>query len=458
MKVILFASLIIILCFPVSRTMGQVTNLSPSISFKTKVIKDSLFIPWEIIYGPDDHIWFTQKNGYICRMDTAGNRLDTLYHEPNTVVAKEAGMLGMALHPDFINHPYVYVAWEYQDTSLRVWERVERYTYLPQFNRLTAPFVLIDSLTGWYHHNGCRVYIIEDKIFISVADAADSSRPQNLGSYNGKILRLNLDGSVPADNPLAGSPIWTWGHRNPQGLVYTHGKLFSSEHGPDTDDEINIIEKGKNYGWPFVRGFCDKPWEMTFCADSPVTPPLHAWTPTVAPCGIDYYNNEMFPALQNSLLLTTLKDMHLYQLSLNDAFDSITDIAIIDSFNFGRLRDICISPEGKIFISTSNSSASDTGKRIDRIVMLYDPAYPQRKQQLVIYPNPTRDNISISIPAAYNSVSYTIINSEGRRMVQEANLTGKLSINTSLYPAGVYHILLETDDRKRYNGNFVKLR
>src|SRR5690606_34559188 len=117
-----------------------------------------------------------------------------------------------------------------------------------------------------------------------------------------------------ADNPIAGSSIWSWGHRNPQGMVYANGMLYSSEHGPGSDDELNIIRRGRNYGWPTVNGFCNLPGEVAFCTDSNVAEPLVAWTPTLAVCGLDYYDGAMFPGWRGSLLMTTLKDSRLYTL------------------------------------------------------------------------------------------------------------------------------------------------
>jgi glucose/arabinose dehydrogenase len=106
-------------------------------------------------------------------------------------------------------------------------------------------------------HNGSRLVIANDKLFITTGDASNTSLPKNISARNGKVLRLNLDGSIPADNPVAGNAYWSFGHRNPQGLVYANNRLYSSEHGPSNDDEINIIEKGKNYGWPNVAGRCE---------------------------------------------------------------------------------------------------------------------------------------------------------------------------------------------------------
>ena len=426
------------------------------LNFKTRVLKDSLFIPWEIIYGPDNHLWFTQKNGYICRMDTAGEHTDTLYHEAATIAIKESGMLGMALHPDFSNQPFVYVIWEYLNPAGVIHQRVSRYTYDADANVLTAPLVVLDTSHGFLFHNGSRLVIVGDKLFMTVGDAADSSNPQNLHSLNGKILRVNLDGSIPADNPIAGSPIWTWGHRNPQGLVYANNILYSSEHGPSTDDEINIIMKGRNYGWPWVSGYCDRPEEMTFCLDSNVVQPLHAWTPTIAPCGLDFYNHPMFPALANSLILTTLKDQHLYQLKLNDTHDAITAISIINGFSYGRIRDICISPEGKIFATTSNSNPNDTGAKIDKIIVMFDPGFSYISVPLVLYPNPSSDFVNIMVPTPCKTLQYLLTGMDGRKNGQGTLPCGNPRINISAYPPGIYDIEVTTDYGKSFTGTVVR--
>ena len=175
-----------------------------------------------------------------------------------------------------------------------------------------------------------------------------------ISSLNGKILRLNLDGTVPADNPIHGNPLWTKGNRNAQGLVFANNILYESEHGPDSDDEINIIEKGRNYGWPTVKGFCDNGSEKTFCAANNVKEPIKAWTPTAALSGMDYYNDTLIPEWKNSLLVVALKNSRLYQLKLNAAHNAITETNEFFNGVFGRMRDVCISPDGKVYICTSN--------------------------------------------------------------------------------------------------------
>lgn len=179
---------------------------------------------------------------------------------------------------------------------------------------------------------------------------------QNTSSLNGKILRINLDGSLPADNPIANSAIWSYGHRNPQGLVWIGNQLFSSEHGPDTDDEINIIEKGSNYGWPEVAGYCDEADEKAFCQTHKVKEPIKTWTPTAAVSGLDYYNSNTILTWKNSLLVAALKNSRIYQLKLNNDHTTITETHKFFTNKYGRLRDICIAPDGKVYICTSNGN------------------------------------------------------------------------------------------------------
>ena len=152
---------------------------------------------------------------------------------------------------------------------------------------------------------------------------------------------------------------WSFGHRNPQGLVFANNKLYSTEHGPNNDDEVNIIEKGKNYGWPNVEGFCNTSGEQSFCAANNVKEPLQNWTPTAAVAGLDYYNSDLIPQWKNSLLMVALKNARLYQMKLNAAFTSITQTNEYFTSTYGRMRDICISPAGKVYICTSNGGNSD---------------------------------------------------------------------------------------------------
>lgn len=360
------AAVILCVVFSVSgvacRKSKPVTN-APEINaeLQTRILTDKLIFPWEIVWGPDNMLWITERGGKVSRVDPSSGQITPLISIPDVKSTGEGGLLGMALHPDFGSTPQVFVVYNY-DKNGSYTEKVVRYNYAG--GTLTNPVILIDNIAASNIHNGSRLLISGDrKLFISTGDASAPANAQNSSSVNGKILRINLDGSIPADNPSPNSPVWSLGHRNIQGLVQANGKLYASEHGPATDDEVNIIEKGRNYGWPNVEGPCDKSNETSFCNTNNVAAPIYSWSPTIAVCGLDYYNNDLIPQWKNSLIMATLKDNTLYQLKLNAAGDKIEGVNTFFRGLFGRLRDVCIAPDGKIYLITSNGSA-------DKIVVI----------------------------------------------------------------------------------------
>lgn len=336
-------------------------NSNPTPAPGSVIIKDSAIIqglnfPWEILWGPDNFIWMTERGGKISRVNPATGTVTLLHTITEVVTNNEGGLLGMVLHPDFSTTPQVFVVYNYNSGGYK--EKIVRFTY--NGTSLTSPVTIIENIAASSIHNGCRLLISPDlKLFITTGDASNQALPQNTSAVNGKILRLNLDGTIPSDNPVAGNPYWSFGHRNPQGLVFANNILYSSEHGPNNDDEINIIEKGRNYGWPAVEGFCNTSGEQTFCTANNVREPLKAWTPTAAVCGLDYYNNDLIPQWKNSLVLVSLKDSRFYQLKLDATHTSITETTEYFVNSYGRMRDLCISPAGKIYICTSNGGNSD---------------------------------------------------------------------------------------------------
>ena len=326
-------------------------------SFKDSVLVKGLNYPWELAWGPDNHIWMTERGGRISRVNPSTGKIIRIATIPDVVSNGEGGLLGMVLHPNFTHHPMVFISYDYNDGG-DYREKIVRFIY--RNDALTEPKIILDKIEASFIHDGCRLLITPDlKLLITTGDASHQDLPQNKSALNGKVLRLNLDGSIPADNPVPGNPYWTFGHRNAQGLVYANNILYSSEHGPDTDDELNIIEKGRNYGWPTVKGFCDNGSERIFCVANNVKEPIKAWTPTAAVCGLDYYDNNRIPEWKNSLLLVALKNARLYQMRLDDSHRKITETKEFFTNKYGRLRDVCVAPDGRVFICTSNGGNGD---------------------------------------------------------------------------------------------------
>jgi glucose/arabinose dehydrogenase len=269
---------------------------------------------------------------------------------------------------------------------------------------------------------------------MTTGDAANTSTSQDLGSLAGKIHRFHLDGSIPEDNPIPGSSIWSWGHRNPQGLVIApNGIMYSSEHGPSTDDEVNIIEKGRNYGWPEIRGFCDQSGELDFCADSNVFEPIAAWTPTLAVSGADFYASDEITGWNNSVLVTSLKASRLVALRLSKDGRAVMEENQYFTNWFGRLRDLCVSPSGDLYLATSNRDGrGDPRPGDDRIVKisavkgttsLDDPVKMERA--LNIYPNPVTGNTLFIDYTPLKQATVIVYNGSGQEVLSAMIGQGK---------------------------------
>ncbi len=361
---------------------------------------------WELLWGPDNFLWTTERYGRISRIDPATGQVRPLLTIADVTETNESGLLGMVLHPDFAANPYVYVVYNYTEAGA-LKEKLVRFTYSAAANTLTAPLVLLGGIVATTNHSGSRLCILADRtLLMTTGDALQASEAQNRASLNGKILRLNLDGTIPANNPTAGSRVYTLGHRNPQGLLQlANGRIYSSEHGPSTNDEVNRIEPGRNYGWPNVEGYCDLPNEQVFCAANNVREPLTTWTPTIAPAGIAYYDHPAIPGWRGSLLLTALGARKLVQLPLaanGDAIITRTDFLT----TFGRLRSVCVSPQGRVYVGTSNRDGRGTPAATDdRILVLENRAYtptathPAALPGVELWPNPAHHTATLRLPA-----------------------------------------------------------
>ena len=357
MKTLAISIFVLLLAFYAckkNKASGKEEEQLPDVELKTRTVSTGLSHVWEMVYGPDQQLWITERSGKISRVNLQTGAVTLLLNIPDVVSDGEGGLLGMAINPQFNVNPWVYVVYNYNSGSVYR-EKVVRYTY--SGGSLNSPLIILDLIPAASIHNGSRLLVTSDqKLLITTGDASVAANAQNTNSLSGKILRVNMDGSIPADNPLANNKLWTYGHRNPQGLVQVGARLYASEHGPNNDDEVNLIEKGRNYGWPNVEGFCDKPAEQTFCSANNIAEPLMAWTPTIATSGLTYYNSDLIPQFKNSLLLLSLKASKFTQLKLNDAGDKILGSKDFFVSEFGRLRAICQSPDGKIYMGSSNGS------------------------------------------------------------------------------------------------------
>jgi aldose sugar dehydrogenase len=351
---------------PIVQAM-QLDSTALVVSFVTT----GLVHPWDMTWGFDNRIWFTENGGWVKRLDPATGQLDTLLKLGDCHTSwGNPGIYSLAFHPDFPKEPYLFVHYTNSPTN----SKLVRFRYDFTKDELVDSLSIIPRIIANESHNGSRMVFTPDKkMFFAMGEAYTPELAQDLNGINGKILRLNLDGSVPADNPFPNSLIWSYGHRNPQGLaLLPNGTLWSSEHGANNDDELNIILKGRNYGWPKVQGKCDLRSEQRFCEANQVVEPAIVWTPTVAPCALEYYDHPAIPEWRNSLMQVFLKKgkgklgQRMTVFKLDGSGQRI--VAQQDYFNntFGRLRDVLIAPDGRIFLCTSNMEISGNGKKAIR--------------------------------------------------------------------------------------------
>ena len=343
--------------------------LSAAPEFTVETIARGLDTPWAIDFAPDGRIFVNERSGRIRIIER--NQLQT---EPwmtlEVAATGEAGLLGLALDPQFPQNRFVYVAYTYRTGVFGLRNRLVRLREEGKTGKGVLDKVLIDDVAGASNHDGGRVKFGPDgKLYWTMGDAQTTRHSQNLRSLNGKILRLNSDGSVPADNPFSNSYVYSYGHRNPQGLAWEPrtGRLYSTEHGPSgfqgcCRDEVNLIEAGKNYGWPEVRADEIKP--------GMAAPVIHAGTnETWAPAGAAFVSQGPWAG---SLLFTGLRGQTLYRVVL-DANDPSKATALERHFfrKFGRLRDIVEGPDRALYLLTSNQDGrGNPAADDDRVIRL----------------------------------------------------------------------------------------
>jgi glucose/arabinose dehydrogenase len=367
-----------------------------STTLEEREVINGLDVPWEIKWGPDNFLWVTEREGIVSRIDVETGEKHIILDIQNDIWdSNEAGLLGMEIHPEFNNgSPYIFLAYTYVSNGAK--EKIVYYEYDFVSDQLVNEVVLLDGLDGNSTHVGCRLMALDDlTMFITTGDAQNWNASQDIDELTGKTLRMSInmtDGTVGqslSDNPISGSLVWSWGHRNAQGLAMSpDGTIYSSEHGPSNDDELNILNKGANYGWPNVQGYCDNQWvdygyanalnnnysEIDYCEDNNITDAIwSSGSSTIAPSDILWYDHPSIPEFQNTLLMTVLKDKMLVRFELTEDGQSMESYTEFFNNEWGRLRDICVSPDGKIYLATNGYSWPSQGP--NEIIELSNPNF-----------------------------------------------------------------------------------
>lgn len=493
---------------------------------------------WELLWGPDDSLWVTENSAYkVSRIDPATGAkseiVDLSSKRNFTSPPKwpQGGLMGLVLHPSMYSEwpnptkPYVYLAYVYQYNSTpgctsgngacNFKTKIVRYNYDRATHSFSNETVIINTLDGSNDHNSGRLTIGNvggtPYLFYTIGDMGagqfnNISRTNNAQTQNvleGKILRFNLeeDGDaaaadkwIPNDNPYSfggkKTPVWSWGHRNAQGIVMgSNGILYSSEQQDKSDDEVNIISKGNNYGWPKVSGYCDgnynglklanqtviseqnngttlnahEPIYTFFTEDDPASLGTDYLTwPTVACSSIDIYEKNVIPNWNKSLLVTSLKAGQIFRLKLSEDGLTVVDTSTIPAMrNQGRYRDIAMAPDGKKFYVACDISGQTSGPtgsyngggnpptnagRIleftytGAVMAIHDDTYTYVRNSIIkLYPNPATDRVLVqSVKSTTMPLFYYLYDITGKVVKQGKSYTDMFAIDVRLLSRGVY--------------------
>jgi glucose/arabinose dehydrogenase len=319
--------------------------------FQAVRVIQGLEVPWGAVFTSTERLLITERAGRV-RVAVNGSLESELIHVFSQVkTGSEEGLMGITLDPHYDDNKLVYFAYAYGESELKV--KIVRLT--DTGTALENEQVVIDNIPAAKYHAGTRIAFGPDqKLYITTGDATNKKTPQDLKSLGGKILRVNGDGSIPEDNPFEGSPVYTYGHRNSQGITWdtTTGEMYATEHGPSLfdgpagGDEINHIIPGGNYGWPLVshKEKLDEAEE-----------PMLLFTPAVAPSGITFVKGDRFSSLTHTLLFAGLKGEGLYRVVLK-ATDpgKVKEYQKLSGIAVGRVRDVFEGPDGNIYFLSSN--------------------------------------------------------------------------------------------------------
>lgn len=349
---------------------------APAVS--VQVVHSGLHIPWDLGFVNSRTYLLTEIEGRLRLGSTVpGTPLRTVAADFSDLAVGGGGLLGLAIDPQFAGNRTFYTCQTHRapkDVRVVRWRLNDAGT---QAVRVGAP--VVSGITDGADHFGCRVVVGGDgKLWVSTGDAARGPLPQSRSSLNGKVLRVNRDGSIPADNPFAGATgkaryLWTYGHRNVQGLAPRPGtgQMWSAEHGPDTDDEINLLRKGGNYGWdpvfPGGQPGYNQQVPMTDLVKYPNAVPAK-WSsgvPTVATSGLTFLDSPIWGQWNGAAVVAKLKDTGVMAVRLNAA-GTVTGTSEIAQLNntYGRLRTVRMAPDGSLYVLTSNGGRADRVLRV----------------------------------------------------------------------------------------------
>lgn len=349
---------------PAPRPEADAVATSQLHSYRVETVFSGVKEPWSIAFLPNDRVLITEKRGALRLAENGVLREEPVSGTPAVDSGGQGGLFDVVLHPDHARNGWIYLAFADNQTNPSgksvsmtsiVRGRLKDNAWTDQEVIYRAPIELFRN-PGGVHYGGRLAFDKDHFLFFTIGDRGDQRGAQNLSLPNGKTHRIHDDGRIPADNPFVNTPnalpsIWTYGNRNAQGLRFhpTTGELWSHEHGPRGGDELNLIRRGLNYGWPVATfGMNYNGTPITDITGRPdIEPPVVQWTPSIAPCGMAFYTGDAFPKWRDHLFVSTLRAEELVRLELKDG--KVVNQEVIFK-GLGRQRDVITGPDGSLYV------------------------------------------------------------------------------------------------------------
>src|SRR6187402_3600053 len=349
---------------PPPATSAVTFTTQDGVRVQADAIASNLEVPWAMAFAPDGRLFVAERPGRVRIVNPSTSTSEIALTLDDVFRQGEAGLLGLALAPDFAATRLVFLHYTAVVGNGAV-NRIVRYREAG--GRLAERAVLLDNIPAATIHDGGRLRFGPDGLLYATAgDAANSALAQDPASLAGKFLRIDRDGLSARGNPF-GSPVFSWGHRNPQGFDWhpATGEIWATEHGNSGNDEINVIRTGVNYGWPTIEG------AQTFPS---MEPPITSFSPSIAPSGAAFYRGARFPQFVGNLFAATLRGTHLLRLVVDAQGRRVTRQERLLEGTFGRLRDVVIGPDGYIYICTNNRDGRGSPAAADDRIIRLSPA------------------------------------------------------------------------------------
>ena len=347
------------------RDFGEQEGLyiTEKVKIRPDTIITGLSIPWGLAFLPDGDLIVNERDGKMLRYSRDGKLVAEIKGLPDIQPRGQGGLMDIRLHPEYQTNGWIYFAYSYRlDRSREGWNTALMRAKLKD-NTLVEKELLFQGIPGSVRgqHFGCKItFDGKGHVFFGIGDRGFMENAQDLSNDCGKIHRLNEDGSIPADNPFINTPgarpsIWSYGVRNPQGLVISpfDGKLWESEHGPKGGDELNLIEPGKNYGWPEISfGINYNGTILTpDTAKAGMEQPVKYWVPSIAPCGMTFVTGNKYKGWEGNILIGSLRFRNLVRLEISG--DQVLHEEVL-LHNIGRMRNVEVCPEGYVYVGVEN--------------------------------------------------------------------------------------------------------